>query len=124
MNKSEHKRLVELVDQIKDDLPHEWGYRDVTDGTFIYDDWPFDAAQFLIDLLEQKVEYAPEVPDASWIENPYKWFRAVPDEIREMEYPNVDIIGDSGVINYNVHPIGAFMGPGIVSHYRISKNGD
>lgn len=27
--------------------PHEWGYRDITSGKFISDDWPFRAAEAL-----------------------------------------------------------------------------
>ena len=39
--------LIELVDHVANGGPHEWGYRDLTDGTFIEDDWPFKAAEAL-----------------------------------------------------------------------------
>jgi len=37
----------ELLAHVAKGGPHEWGYRDLTDGTFIEDDWPFRAAEAL-----------------------------------------------------------------------------
>jgi hypothetical protein len=36
--------------------PHEWGYRDLTDGLLIADDWPFHAATLITQLTARVSE--------------------------------------------------------------------
>lgn len=47
MTPSLSDRLKELAEAVENGGPHEWGYRDITDGTFIHDRWPFDMTAFL-----------------------------------------------------------------------------
>lgn len=43
-----HNKLIErLLARVANGGPHEWGYRDLTTGEFIADDWPFEVADAL-----------------------------------------------------------------------------
>lgn len=58
--------------------PHEWGYRDITDGTFIPDNTPFDAFAEIERLrdenarLKAAIQHWPE----TW-ESIGKWLRLI-----------------------------------------------
>ncbi len=45
------EELERLYLEMADGGPHEWGYRELVDGTFISDDWPFRVADMLPSLL-------------------------------------------------------------------------
>ena len=61
---SEREALIERANRIvAEGGPHEWGYRDPVDGTFIVDNFPFEAADALAALA---------MPDREAIAEPWQ----------------------------------------------------
>jgi hypothetical protein len=52
------RELRNLLAKVEQGGPHEWGYRDVTDGTFVADDWPFKIAGTLPAIFDALDEAA------------------------------------------------------------------
>jgi len=63
-------------------------------------------------------------PIPGWTLNPHPYERRVPAEIRELGYPEVEVITEGNQARpWVTSPVMAFIGWQVISHYRLIHKG-